>query len=127
MRRMLAIFLLTVYVVGTTEAYQLLKVPALVVHFIQHAQEDPELDVVNFLRMHYAEDQRMTLDWQQDMQLPFKTHEDGMSLLPLCYEPMMFQVLVQHPATDKERIQNDYYLNSAPGIYAADIFQPPKV
>lgn len=127
MQRMLAIFLLTVYMVSTTEAYQLLKLPALVVHFIQHAQEDPELDVVNFLRMHYAEKQGMTIDWKQDMQLPFKTHEDGMSLLPLCYEPMLFQVQVQHPAAEIECIQNDYYLNCAPGVYSADIFQPPKL
>ena len=71
MRRRFAYLLLALYLCTATEAYQLLKLPLLAVHFVQHCNEDPNMTIMAFLEMHYAEEMVYDEDWQQDMQLPF--------------------------------------------------------
>jgi hypothetical protein len=126
-RKRLAILFVAIYLLGTTEAYQLLKVPALIVHYVQHAREDPELDLFSFLRMHYAEDQVFDADWQQDMQLPFKSHEDTKSLVPLSYYPPIFLLPVNQPSVQLTARPVGVIKSFSPGLYAADIFQPPRI
>jgi hypothetical protein len=79
MKRMLALILIGLYLCASTEAYQLLKVPMLISHFIKHCQEDPNTTLKGFLAEHYADETVFDEDWMQDMQLPFKTCEAGQS------------------------------------------------
>jgi hypothetical protein len=82
MKRVLAFVLLSLYLCASTEAYQLLKVPAFITHFIQHCQEDPDTTLKGFLEEHYADETVFDDDWMQDMGLPFKTCEAAQLLVP---------------------------------------------
>jgi hypothetical protein len=126
LKKRTTILLLIIYLIGATEAYQLLKLPALVVHFMQHSREDPEMTLELFFEMHYAGQQAMDADWQQDMQLPFKSHEDGSNLTPLSYFPPA--PLEYH---SEQNVPETIALFGMPGHFIpvrfmADIFQPPR-
>ncbi|WP_300603996.1 hypothetical protein [Niabella sp.] len=79
-RRWIAICMLFVYLVSTTEASQFLKIPILVAHFIEHRQQDPELTFGAFLKMHYNHPVK-DADYQRDQQLPFVTHSGSLTLV----------------------------------------------
>jgi hypothetical protein len=126
MRRPLTILLFFIYLIGSTEAYQLLKVPSLVVHYFKHCKEDPNTTIQSFLVLHYQEKTVYDSDWQQDMQLPFKTHEDDLGLMALCYYPPVHVTSLKVPIPMEPENQYPARHEFEPGCYAADIFQPPK-
>ncbi len=126
MRRALTILLFFIYLVGSTEAYQLLKVPGLIVHYVKHCKEDPTTTVQSFLALHYQEETVYDADWQQDMQLPFKTHEDDLGLMALCYYPPLHMATMKAPVSIVPENQYPTRHEFVPSCYAADIFQPPK-
>jgi hypothetical protein len=122
----MAILLVALYLMGTTEAYQLLKIPALVTHYFQHMRQNPDLDLMAFLREHYAEEQQLDADWQQDMQLPFKSHEDPWQQISFSYFPPQWQMPDTAPTTadaDQPVSRPDAF---SPVRYTPDIFQPPR-
>jgi hypothetical protein len=126
MRKCVAAILLALYLMGTTEAYQLLKLPVLVMHYLQHKQADPELTMAAFLQLHYNEETVFDSDWAQDMQLPFKSHQENFGLLPFAYLTPQHFINIERPAfaIKQEHGVAMYQFNA--GIYAADIFQPPR-
>ncbi len=126
MRKALAIFLLVVYLFGTSEAYQLLKLPAFVAHYFKHSRVEPSLTIAEFLKMHYAEAFKMDADWQQDMQLPFKTHEDNLGQTLLSYYPPSFVTAVMPPKSPIVQGFTGFKNQFMHGVYCPDIFQPPR-
>ena len=71
---MIAIILLFLYVFGSTDAYQLLKLPSFVQHYQYHQQINSELSFISFLQIHYNNGPVVVdNDFNKDMQLPFKT------------------------------------------------------
>jgi hypothetical protein len=126
MRRRFAFILLALYLCTATEAYQLLKLPLLAVHFIQHCKEDPTMTLLAFLEMHYAEEVVYDDDWQEDMQLPFKTCSHGEISLSasLRSEPIVLQFPAVFPLVAFLRPN----IPDMHGIaHHAKIFQPPRL
>ena len=125
MQRRFSIFLLALYLFAATEAYQLLKLPLLVIHFIQHCQEDPSMTLSAFLAMHYADETIYDDDWQDDMQLPFKTCQHGeLSMMAtLRTESLVLPIPVMN--TD-----GGTFTQHLPSLYSitkiTKIFQPPR-
>jgi hypothetical protein len=77
-----AIILLTsLYLLGATEAYQLLKLPFLFEHYKTHQKYSQGLSFSKFIDNHYFTTTTYDSDYQQDMQLPFKTSNRTISLL----------------------------------------------
>ena len=72
-KKTLAILLTSIYLFGATDASQLLKLPLLISHYINHKKENPNTTLVSFFKMHYVDPQPYDADYSQDMQLPFKT------------------------------------------------------
>lgn len=126
MRKCLAAILLGLYLLGTTEAYQLLKLPALIKHYVQHKQAEPDMTIAAFLQLHYNEDMVYDSDWMQDMQLPFKSHEDNSGLLPFAYLTPQQLLSFDRPAFAIKQEHGLAICQFNAGIYAADIFQPPR-
>jgi hypothetical protein len=126
MRRRFAYLLLALYLCTATEAYQLLKLPLLAVHFVQHCNEDPNMTIMAFLEMHYAEEMVYDEDWQQDMQLPFKScsHAEISLLAGLRSEPVVLQLPQALPLVAFPRP----HIPDMLGItHNASIFQPPRI
>jgi hypothetical protein len=77
----IVIFLTFLYLLSATEAYQLLKVPYVFEHYKTHQQFDKGLGFSKFIEMHYFNNQTYDSDYQQDMQLPFKSSNRTVSML----------------------------------------------
>ncbi|MGI9138240.1 MAG: hypothetical protein ACR2IM_04300 [Sediminibacterium sp.] len=98
MRKAAIIFLTTLYILGATEAYQLLKLPFLFEHYKTHQKFNQQLSFSKFIEIHYFTSTMYSSDYQQDMQLPFKSSNRTVSMLnfdsffiaKLFIEPIVF-------------------------------------
>lgn len=75
MKRVLAYSLLLLVIGETTSLNQLIKIPVLYRHFVEHNSADPNVDLYTFLEWHYWGDDANDNDNERDMQLPFKKFE----------------------------------------------------
>ena len=126
MRKAATIFLTALYILGATEAYQLLKLPFLFEHYKTHQKFDQQLSFSKFIDIHYFTTATYDSDYQQDMQLPFKSSNRTVSLLnfdsyfiaKLFVEPIvLFSSQNEHPLYN----DRDYASNKLDNI-----FQPPR-
>ena len=53
MKKLISILLLSLFLVSTTELYQLWKIPTLVEYFCEHNQLNPEMPLIAFFKAHY--------------------------------------------------------------------------
>lgn len=129
MKQILSGILLCIYLVGATEAYQLLKLPALVTHFADHRFATPGLDIATFLEMHYntSPHDALPADWQQDMQLPFKTHGENFGIVPLSHFPPPPIASDHQPATWMYACHRARPADFYSGQHRQEIFQPPRM
>jgi hypothetical protein len=125
-RKATTIYLTTLYILGATEAYQLLKLPFLFEHYKTHLQYNQQLTFSKFIDIHYFTTATYDSDYQQDMQLPFKSSNRTVSLLnfdsyftaKLFIEPIVFFTLQKKYPLYNDR---DYASNKFDNI-----FQPPR-
>ena len=124
MKKWISILLLSFYLVSTTELYQLLKIPTLVEHFIEHNGDNPEITLISFLKMHY-DDPVKDDDYQKDQQLPFIAHSCPLALL--------FTLNADFTVEIEKQIILDYHkeINSFYDLFydkdaSNSIWQPPK-
>ena len=126
MKKVLTIFLMSLYLLGATEAYQLLKIPNLIAHYKTHQQITEGLSFSRFIDVHYFSVQTYDSDFQQDMELPFKSSNRTISLLNfvsvfapknLTIQPIIFPINRTYPVVD-DRFDLSTKLNA--------IFQPPR-
>ncbi len=126
MRKVVTILLMSLYLLGATEAYQLLKLPNLVAHYKTHQQITKGISFSKFIDMHYFSVQTYDSDFQQDMELPFKSSNRTVSLLnfvsvfapkSFCIQPIEFVLNKTYPVIDDS-------FNLTARLNA--IFQPPR-
>lgn len=114
------------YLLTTTDAYQLLKMPMIFKHFVEHRKADKNISFLKFLDMHYMHGSPKDKDYRKDMQLPFKTSGDFTFVLVSEFVPLNQNFSITAPvqlvADKKVAIESDELLPS----YLASIWQPPK-
>ncbi len=69
------VFLTTLFFISNTEFHELLKVPVLIAHYLEHKSETPDLTLAQFFSIHYNSNNTKDEDYARDSQLPFKTTE----------------------------------------------------
>ena len=127
MRKRIAILFLSIYLCSTTEVHELLKIPVVFQHFIEHQQEDPQISVVQFLQIHYLQGNVKDKDYERDMQLPFKTAGEFFASSATPFVPLNAQIDIQYPDQDiliNWSLHQPAYIFSA---YQVNIWQPPKM
>lgn len=126
MKERVAIFLMIIYLFGTTNACQLLKLPLLVTHYLKHKTESPHITLGSFFKMHYIDPQPFDADYEQDMQLPYKTTPATICKnIPTVISAMpkiVFKVPMINPGVNP--VLND---DIPPTRLIHNIFQPPRV
>ncbi len=126
MKEKLAVFLLVVYMFGSTDAYQLLKLPLLVGHYVKHKKESPYITPGSFFKMHYIDPQPFDDDYRQDMQLPFKTVLNVFGRnLPT--DITFLQRIIFKAPTENLVVQPVLNDSFSPFLLCHTIFQPPRV
>ena len=126
MKKATAILFLTIYLLTTTEAQQLLKLPAVFYHYQEHQKEDNHISFFKFLTKHYLHGSPKDKDYEEDMKLPFKTCGDCISAIAPAFVPAMVQLSVTKPieiCVNKNQISQDQFILST---YLSNIWQPPK-
>jgi hypothetical protein len=126
LRKAIAILFLSIYLFSATEFSQLLKLPLLVEHFIEHKEENKQITLWEFLDMHYAKTTTKDADYDKDMKLPFKSTGNSVSFTALNCLLASFETALNHPTQNtctsysifSEHIPNSSLLNA--------IWQPPK-
>ncbi|MCJ7935908.1 MAG: hypothetical protein MUW56_20340 [Chryseobacterium sp.] len=80
MKKLISILLLSLYLVSTTELYQLLKLPVLIEHYIEHKELNPDMSLTAFLKTHYDNPVKDS-DHDTDQKLPFVSHANLLSVV----------------------------------------------
>lgn len=129
MRRVLAILFLSVYLISTTELGQLLKFPMLVEHYFEHKEKNPQINVMEFLALHYEgnhlENHPHDEDYEHDQQLPFIVHIDVLSVSFVLTPPFSFEIETRK-LVGKEPKALPFDDTFSDNNYLSTIWQPPK-
>lgn len=125
MRRLLAFIFLFAFLFSGTEMHELLKVPHLLTHFIEHSSNSHNISLADFIKEHYNDNQKENSDHHKDKGcLPFqgKEHVNPMTNLMLnsTTEIIFFTPLA---CESKKVIFNDNLVTSFNG----SIWLPPKI
>ncbi|MGE4345819.1 MAG: hypothetical protein AB7D46_00250 [Flavobacteriaceae bacterium] len=129
MRRVLAILFLSVYLISTTELGQLLKFPMLVEHYFEHKEKNPQINVMEFLALHYEgnhlENHPHDEDYEHDQQLPFIVHIDVLSVSFVLTPPFSFEIETRKLVGKEPKALplDDAFSDNN---YLSAIWQPPK-
>ncbi|GAA4434870.1 hypothetical protein GCM10023091_10420 [Ravibacter arvi] len=129
MKRVLAIFFLTIYMVSTTELSQLLKLPVLIEHYFEHKGKNRGITFAGFLIAHYKgnhlENHPHNDDYEQDRKLPFIVHTDFLATSFVLSKPVSFEIEVNILPVQREKIAgtDDTFVQSH---FLSSIWQPPK-
>ena len=126
LKKTISIFFFTVYLLAITEAHQLLKLPIVFAHFTEHKNEDKSISFLEFLDIHYMQGIKKDKDYERDMELPFKTASNCISVISSDYIPLIKAFSFAEPVKISEK---KIYANTNPYIlsaYLSNIWQPPK-
>jgi hypothetical protein len=121
MRRVAAIGMLVLHLSLLTEMNELMRLPLLVEHFIEHRELVPEMSFFQFLAMHYKTD---VAHDSTDMELPFKQcdHSVASPIFTLPAERIELNPAV--PSAMPEFFS--LYISFVPSAGPNEIFQPPR-
>lgn len=125
MNKRVAILLMGIYLCATTECYQLLKSPLLIMHYISHCEGNPDTGILSFLQEHYSGETVYDEDYQQDMQLPFKTCVCLQNTIPAVIQSEI--IAIENPIS--EEISSEFGTTITPFhpvAFSGSIFQPPR-
>ena len=117
---------LSIYLISTTELYQLVKLPFLVEHFNEFQKENSESSIWEFLCMHYVSGDMNDEDNDKDMKLPFKSHESCSSSNILAFTSNIFSIAIDKPytlETTKFTLFDESFIGAS---FQSNIWQPPK-
>ena len=124
MKKWVSILLLSLYLVSTTELNQLLKLPILVEHYIEHKGLNPEMTFTEFLKIHYDHPVKDS-DYKTDQKLPFADDSFPLALVFTVNPDFSVEIKKQIPC-DHPKVTFSY----SPVFYHKDavnsIWQPPK-
>lgn len=126
MRRITAIFFCIIYFTATTEASQLLKIPIVLQHYLEHRQANKDMSLLSFLDMHYMHGSPHDDDYDRDMQLPFKKMDHRPNFSPVSV-PVLTEVVL--PGIQKH-FSPDFIIDNDRNLYCQyhhAIFQPPRL
>ena len=123
MRRVLSYLLLLLVIGETTSLNQLIKVPMLYTHFIEHNRTDPSVNFCTFLEWHYWGDDQDDQDDDKDMQLPFKRFEHQSLTFLYTFTNKVVPHNNSWPVTRDFGLERpQVYFDPAP----ASLFRPPR-
>jgi len=114
---------------ATTELYQLLKLPFLVEHFIEHKELNKDITLMQFLYLHYAYGDVKDADYKEDMKLPFKSHNNTITthLVDAVATTVLKITIHAKPNFDPLKVlitsEEAFFASS----YCSHIWQPPKI
>ena len=124
MNRIIALFLILVFLCANTSIGQFLKVPNLIEHYKDHKNEvvNQSVSFIDFIKDHYSKNTENNQKEHQD--LPFKTFDTTSHVL-FTFSNISFQLDIIKPLiATKNRF---FYTNSFQSNLFTSIWLPPKI
>ncbi len=125
MHKLMAGLFLALYLFGGTTLHELVKIRAFVAHFHEHRAEDPDLNLLEFIAIHYFNGNIVDDDYARDMQLPFKT-ADLCHFCPTHLAPATAELEIRYLVALHRKCLPAYRPGELPSAHLSDIWQPPK-
>lgn len=126
MKRLILICLIVMYTFSSTQAYQLLKLPALIEHYFSHKNTDNNMNFYEFIKIHYLQKMHEDADFAKDQKLPFKSVENYASFA--CVAIADFNKYNLKPAgffvVKKYKVENQNLLSA---LLVKGLFRPPRL
>ncbi len=126
LKKAISILFLSIYLMASTEAHQLLKLPVVFEHFVEHQQEDSNIGFLEFLDIHYLHGSPKDADYDRDMQLPFKTSSDCVSVFASASISNHLLISIDMPLFYVKSFKVELDHNQPLSSYLANIWQPPR-
>jgi hypothetical protein len=126
-KKLLSIFLLSLYLLCGTELRELSKLGAFVTHYFEHKELNQNLSLIGFIEIHYSQNTSKNNDYDKDMKLPFKSHDCSSHQVSESSFLSSINYHIQEPNFSIESINISSENAYLPSSYLSDIWQPPKV
>lgn len=126
MRKSVSILSLAILLFSQTELHQLLRVPKLISHFIEHKEKKPDLSFFQFMKMHYSVDNDRDGDGLKDRELPFKSTESAQCFSAVVFIPENITEFILFNF-DTQTTQYLQVSATLPHGFSGLIWQPPKL
>jgi hypothetical protein len=124
MRRLGAIFLLTIFLTGYVNLSELVKLQALVSHFLTHQDSNPDIHIFAYIHDHYCAEHFHCDQQDSHADLPFQ-HVD---FHPVVVEATFAVLQLEKGFAGPQSCpKNAYYTSPHIRKVAAEIWQPPKI
>ena len=129
MKKILSIVFVSIYLFSALQINEYLKTPILVDHFNEHKQENPKLSLWRFIMDHYSHGEVVDADYENDMKLPFKSHNhSGCSCSIITFLPPIQSFNFEYKSFMKEYKKPNFgYTFSFISNFHSSIWQPPKI
>lgn len=124
MKHWVVISLLLTFLSLQTPFHEVFKLPVLVAHYMEHKEQDEEMSLYSFLKIHYADDV-IDADYDRDMQLPFK-HCCTPIFIVLTVVTNKVQFELNNPLPESKEILTGYKNQFISSTFHHNIWQPPK-
>lgn len=127
MKRLLAIFSLLTFLHAHMAFGEVLKLPMLVQHYLEHIDEDKDITVFQFFVQHYTEgiDHNHQENHNHHDKLPFKTTDGHFSSVVSMVSPPF--VMVSHHTVAAAALRMPaYHQQDYSNAYLNSIWQPPR-
>ncbi|MCL9770242.1 hypothetical protein NAT47_07415 [Flavobacterium sp. HXWNR69] len=124
MNKTIAIFLVTIFLCANTSVGQLLKIPNLIQHYIEHQDEvksDP-ISFIDFISLHYSKNGDDNTN--EHHHLPFKTFEISSHVFLLVHSTIFQLELLKSINSNKNKF---FYNISLKSHLISTIWLPPKL
>lgn len=121
MRRVTAIGMLVLHLGLFTELNELVRLPLLVEHFLEHQELVPEMSFFQFLAMHYKTD---VAHDATDMELPFKRCDHSVASPNFTFPDQKIELTSGVPNATPKFFS--LYISFIPSAGPNEIFQPPR-
>jgi hypothetical protein len=127
MRKASAIFFLSLFLLSYTELGQLVKLPKIITHYLEHKKWEPEVSFLAFFQMHYFSDDNNAGDDAKDNQLPFKEHNDCQTNSTINFAFHVNEISIADYPVQTAIVYPQSNDESASSSFKGSIFQPPRV
>ncbi len=125
MRRFTSILLLWTYLLANTELHQLMLIPVFFEHFQEHRLENPTINMIDFIVLHYFGEETKDADYGRDQQLPFKNANCPEVALTVAMVPEDFPETEAHVfSLSRNEVMFKSLFNAS--SFHFSIWQPPR-
>ncbi len=125
-KKIITYIAISFYLLGTTEASELLKLGNFVEHFIEHRLAN-NTGFIEFINIHYVQATIIDDDYSEDQKLPFKCHNDCKVQITQIDKFHSAEYCIETPYIITSNSYSQYHSPLLGDQFLEEIFQPPKI